>query len=178
MQERTTIARPYAQAAFEFAVEQGVLEEWSEAIHLLGLMISDPQMHNAINDPKVSNEKLVELVNSIAGDTFNSAEIKNFIKVLVENERLQFAPEMARLFEDLVAEKKGIAEVSVISAHGLSDDETSNIAATMKKRLGKEVEINSSVDESLIGGAIIRVGDMMIDASVRGRLQTLTNNIT
>jgi len=176
VQESTTIARPYANAAFEYAVESNSLDTWSAALDLLGAIASDSSMDSAIKDPKVSNEQLLDIVSSVGGDALKSKEITNFIKILIENERLQYAPEMTRLYEDLLADKKGAIEVLVTSAHELGNDESAKIADAMKKRLGKEVEITSSVDSSLIGGAIIKAGDMVIDTSLRGRLQKLTND--
>ena len=175
MQESTTIARPYASAAFEYAAESDSLDDWSVALNMLGVITSDTLMGSAIKDPKVTNEQLLDIVSSVGGDVFKTKEITNFIKVLIENERLQYAPEMTRLYEDLLADKKGAIEVQVVSAHELSNDESVKIAEAMKKRLGKDVEITSSVDSSLIGGAIIKAGDMVIDTSLRGRLQKLTN---
>ncbi len=176
MQESTTIARPYAQAAFDYAVESDALGKWSDALSLLGVISSDATMQSVINDPKVSNEQLLDIVTSVGGDAFATKEITNFLKILVENERLQYAPEMTQLFEDFLADKKGIVDVEVVSAHELSPEESASIAASMGKSLGKEIDITSSVDQSLIGGAVIKAGDLVIDLSLRGRLQKLTND--
>jgi F-type H+-transporting ATPase subunit delta len=174
--ERTTIARPYAQAAFEFATEQNTLMQWAEAINFLSVIASDSLMKKAISDPKISNEQLFELVSSVGENALSSDQINNFVKLLIENDRLQFAPEMSDLFSKEHARQKGVATVEVTSANALTDEESQVIAEAMQKRLGSSVEINASVDETLIGGAVIRAGDMVIDASVRGRLQKLANN--
>lgn len=176
MQESRTIARPYANAAFEFAVEHNVLEEWSSALQLLSAMTSDPVMQSVLSDPKITDNKLLDLINSVGGESFKSREISNFIKLLIKNERLQFAPEMTKLFEDLFAQKKSVVSVEVISARDLTPEEADKIASAMQARLGVSIEISASVDENLIGGAIIRAGDMVIDTSLRGRLQKLANN--
>lgn len=176
MQESRTIARPYAHAAFEFANELNTLDEWSVALQLLGVIAADPVMRSALSDPKITDEQLIDLVKSIGGETFKSREINNFIKLLIKNERLQFAPEMTKLFEDLYAQKKSVVGVEVISAHELAPEEADKIASAMQKRLGVSVEISARVDKTLIGGAIIRAGDMVIDTSLRGRLQKLANN--
>lgn len=176
MQERTTIARPYAQAAFEFANESGALSQWAEALQYLGVLASDSLVKSAISDPKVSNEQLFELVKSVKPDAIASNEIANFVKLLIQNDRLQFAPEMSELFAGNAAKQQGKTTINVTSAHALSDDESQQIAEAMAKKLGTNVEVNADVDETLIGGAVIRVGDMVIDNSVRGRLQKLANN--
>ncbi len=176
MQESTTIARPYAQAAFDYAVESDSMEQWSDALSILGSISSDASMQAVINDPKVSNELLLDIVSSIGGDALSQKEVTNFLKILVENERLQYTPEMTRMYEEFLAEKKGVVGVEVMSAHELSSEESASIAEAMRKNLGKDIEISSSVDKSLIGGAVIKAGDMVIDLSLRGRLQKLTND--
>ncbi len=177
MLEKTTIARPYAQAAFEFADEAGELDKWSDMFILLADIVSDPQMQQLLHNPKVSDKQLEEIIVSIGGDRFSDSE-RNFVRILVESERLQYAADMARLFEDMVAEAEGRLEVEVVSAYELEDDQQEKISSAMAKRHSKKIGISSTVDEHLIGGAVIRAGDSVIDASIRGRLNELRNKLT
>lgn len=176
MLEKTTIARPYAQAAFEFAGEAGELDQWSGMFKLLADIVSDPQMQQLLHNPKVSDEQLEEIIISIGGDRFSGSG-RNFIRILVQSERLQYAADMARLFEDMVAEAEGRLDVEVVSAYELEDDQQEKISSAMAKRHGKKIGISSRVDEHLIGGAVIRARDSVIDASVRGRLNELRNKL-
>ena len=176
MQEKTTIARPYAQAVFELAQETSTVDAWSGALALLNRIVSDPQMRLLVNNPKVSDQQLQDLVIEIAADAF-SAQAKNFIKVLVAASRLQYAPQIAELFEAMRANAEGRIDVEVIAAYELDKTQEDDIAKGISARLGKTVRISSSVDETLIGGAVIRAGDSVIDASLRGRLTELGNDL-
>ncbi|MFT5132099.1 MAG: F-type H+-transporting ATPase subunit delta [Gammaproteobacteria bacterium] len=176
MQEKTTIARPYAQAVFELARDSGNTAEWSLALDLLNRIVSDAQMRLLLNNPKVSHQQLQDLVIDIGSERF-FPYAKNFIKVLVSAGRLQYAPQIAQLFEAKRADAEGRVEVEVRSAYELNQAQQDSIAKSMSVRLGKKVSISASVDESLIGGAVIRAGDSVIDASVRGRLTELSNEL-
>jgi F-type H+-transporting ATPase subunit delta len=176
MLEKTTIARPYAQAVFELAQESNSSAEWSEALNLLQRIVSDPQMRLLISNPKVGDEQLQDLVIEIGGDSFSQLA-KNFIKVLVAACRLQYAPQIAELFEAKRADAEGIIDVQVSSAYELDQAQQESIAKGISARLGKKVNISTTIDESLIGGAVIRAGDSVIDASLRGRLRELSNQL-
>jgi len=176
MLEKTTIARPYAQAVFEFAGEAGVLDQWSAMFRLIASIVSDPQMQRLLHNPKISHKQLEEIIISIGGDRFSDS-CRNFIRILVQSERLQYAPDMARLFEDMVAEAEGRLDVEVVSAYELENDQQKKISSAMAKRHGKKIGISSREDEHLIGGAVIRAGDSVIDASIRGRLNELRNKL-
>lgn len=176
MLEKTTIARPYAQAAFEFASEAGELDQWSGMFKLLADIVSDPKMQQLLHDPKVSDEQLEDIIISIGGDRFSDS-VRNFIRILVQSERLQYAANMARLFEDMVAEAKGRLDVEVVSAYELEDGQQEKISSAMAKHYGKKIGISSRVDDTLIGGAVIRAGDSVINASIRGRLNELRNKL-
>jgi len=174
MQEKVTIARPYAQAAFEVAREEGTLDQWSALIECLGIVVSDPLMRAVISNPKLDEARLATLVTELCGDTvFDSG--RNFIRILVDADRLDVAPEIHDLFESKKAREIGLSQVSVTTAWELSEEQQSAIRDVMSKRLGTRIEISSEVDSSLIGGAIIRAGDSVIDVSLRGRLNDLTN---
>ena len=176
MLEKTTIARPYAQAVFELAQESANIDEWSVALELLDRIVSDKQMRLLLNNPKVSHQQLQDLVIEIGADTL-SEQAGNFVKILVSASRLQYAPQIAELFEAMRADAEGTVDVEVSSAYELDQAQQDSIADGISARLGKKVKISSTVDESLIGGAIIRAGDSVIDASLRGRLTELGNDL-
>ena len=174
MLEKKTIARPYAQAAFELAHAEGTLDQWTKMLQRLSAVMSDPLMRAVINNPRLDEDKLSGLITELCGDTvFDSG--KNFIRVLAAAGRLDVAREIYEIFETKRAQQIGLSEVEVISAYPLSEVQKSEIQNIMTKRLGTRVEITSDVDQSLIGGVIIRAGDSVIDASLRGRLHELTN---
>ncbi len=176
MLENTTIARPYATAVFELARETEQVGQWSDMLALLGLLTSDPDMRRLIANPKVSRQQLQELVFDVCGDGL-SDHGRNLIKTLVQAERLQYAPYIKELYEQMRADAEGKVDVEVVTAYQLDRQQQDNIAEAMAERLGKQVDIITSIDEALIGGAIIRAGDSIIDASLRGRLTELRNEL-
>lgn len=176
MQENITIARPYAIAAFEHAQEEDKLSAWSEMLNILSMMVSDAQMHSVLNNPRLDSASLLNFVLDVCG-TYLSDTGKNFTKVLVDAGRLSLAPQIHKLFEQKRTDAEGIVEVEVRSAYPLESGEQNEIANAMGKRLGKKIEVTTLVDESLIGGVVIRAGDSVIDASVKGRLKQLANEL-
>ena len=177
MQEKTTIARPYAQAVFETASEESKLNEWSEMLGLLDSIVSDAQMQAVLSNPKLDAAALTDFVLGVSGDSLNETG-SNLVKVLADARRLAILPEINNLFEQLKAEAEGVIEVTVTSAYELVADQQAAISEAMAKRLGRKVEITSDIDDSLIGGVVIRAGDSVIDASVKGRLKALATQMT
>lgn len=176
MQENTTIARPYAAAAFEQALEEGKLGEWSTMLQVLKMVISDKQMKFVLDNPRLGDDAVAEFVIEICGK-YLSGTGKNFVKVLAQAGRLVLAPHIYTLFEQKRTEAESIVEIEVTSAYALDETEKNKISEAMAKRLGRKIEINTSTDASLIGGAVIRTGDSVIDASVKGRLKKLGNQL-
>ncbi|NOR51421.1 MAG: F0F1 ATP synthase subunit delta [Gammaproteobacteria bacterium] len=176
MAEKRTVARPYAQAAFALAQEQGELQSWSEMITLLGQAASAPQLAEMLENPEQEPTKMVELLQEICGDTMPDLGA-NMLKLLGENDRLALLPEIAQLFEEERAEVEKSLHAEVVSASVLSDAQQQQIIDALAKRLGKEVTLSHQVDESLIGGAVIYAGDMVIDGSVANRLEKLTHSL-
>ena len=176
MLEKATIARPYAQAVFELAQESKGTSEWSASLELLNSIVSDAQMRLLMNNPNVSHQQLQDLVIEIGGEGFFK-EAKNFIKVLVNASRLEYAPQIAQLFEAMRADVEGIVDVRANAAYEMDEAQLDSIAKAISARLGKKVKITTTIDESLIGGAVIRAGDSVIDASIRGRLSELSNQL-
>ncbi len=173
-EEKTTLARPYAEAAFEQAREEGELDAWSEVLQFLRAVVTDRTMAGIIADPRVEKSKLEKLLLGI-GEPRLSKTQANFVRLLVHYRRLMLMPEIAAVFERLRAEEEGRSRVEVISAFELDAKYREAIAEAMSKRLKRKVDVSVRVDESLIGGVVIRVGDLVIDASLRGRLGQLSN---
>ena len=175
MQEKTTIARPYARAVFEQAGASGGLEQWSVMLQLLRQVVADATMQALIKNPKVDDNRLADIIFDICGERLNQ-QGKNFVRILIDAGRLSVAAQIYKLFEEKKAEAEGIAGVEVISAYPLEDQQREKIKQVMAKRLGKKIEITARTDQGLIGGAVIRAGDSVIDASLKGRLRQLGHN--
>lgn len=171
MAENVTIARPYAEAAFKQADGAGALGPWSEAIDRMALAASDPQMMNLINDPKLGEDKLAELFIGVVGDLDDTQ--KNFVRVLVENERLQVLPEIRDLFVELKNEREGTLDADIVSAFELDDATLKTLTQTLEAKFKTKLNVSVSVDPELIGGVTVTVGDDVIDASVRGKLANM-----
>lgn len=176
MAEKITIARPYAQAIFDLAQEQGELTGWSEMLALAAAIASNEEMAAVIDNPKLGSEQLAELFIDICGEGLNEHG-KNLIRTLAENDRIAFLPEIAELYEVARAQAEGSIQAEVVSASALNDAQQAAIAEALKNRLGREVTLECKIDESLIGGAVIRAGDMVIDGSVVGKLDKLATEL-
>ncbi len=174
MLETATLARPYAQAAFEQARSSGQISAWSEGLDFLAALFSDPALCALVHDPRLGRERLTRLIFDLAGDRL-TPDLRNFVRVLLDADRILILPEIARLFAAQVAEAAGMVEVEVISAFALEEGQRLALERAVRKRAGKEIEVKHRIDPALIGGAVIRMGDRVIDASVRGRLQQLAS---
>lgn len=174
MAENLTIARPYAEAIFASADADGKLQAWSQTLRRLAMVVSDPAMHNAIGDPKIGPEQLYSVVAAGAGDTLN-AEAQNFVRVLIENDRLAVLPEIAILFESLKNEREGVVEAQIESAFPVDDAVLTQLVSDLERRFKRKVRPQVTVDRTLIGGALITVGDEVIDGTVRGRLASMAS---
>jgi len=177
MQENTTIARPYAQAVFETASEENKLTEWSEMLELLEAVVADAQMRAVLENPKMDAAAQSDFVLGVCGKALSETG-NNLVKVLAGAGRLTIIPEINKLYEQLRAEAEGVIEVGVTSAYELAPEQQATISEAMAKRLGRKVEITHEIDDSLIGGVVIRAGDTVIDASVRGRLKALATQMS
>jgi F-type H+-transporting ATPase subunit delta len=172
MAENVTIARPYAEAAFQLASAGNALGPWSEVLDRLAAVASDPQMRDCITDPKLLPEQLAGLFLDVSG-TGLSAEQQNYVRVLVENERLQVLPEIRDLFVTLKNEQEGVKEANITSAFPMDDATLKTLVADLEARFKAKLNVIVSVDPALIGGVKIAVGDEVIDASVRGKLANM-----
>jgi F-type H+-transporting ATPase subunit delta len=176
MQEKLTIARPYALAAFSFAEDAGDVPAWSAMLDTLATTAAHAEFQPLIRDPRVSDDQLRELLSDILGKQLDEKRM-NFIGVLLDAERLELAPEIALLFERHRAAAEGVVDVHVESAYDISAAEQDRIASAISTRVGKECEVTAEVNRDLIGGAVIKVGDSVIDVSLRGRLRALEQRL-
>lgn len=172
--ELTTIARPYAEAIFDRAKESAQLDAWSGALGLLSAIASDPQMVAQIANPNVPRERVRDMILGVAGDALPN-EVINLVRLLAHNARLAALPEIAALFEARREADQGVRQVLVRTAFPLDDDARQTIANALSRKLGGQVELTVEEEPALIGGIEVRAGDLVIDDSVRGRLQQLAN---
>lgn len=172
MEESITYARPYALAAWRQAEREGAVEAWSEALELLAVVVQDPDLARLTADPRVTVSQIVGLVCEVCGDRL-SPTMANFVRVLGVNRRLPIVPVIAQLFERERAKSAGRSAVEIVSAFALEPSQTDALTEQLASHLGRQVTVETSVDDSLIGGVIIRIGDAVIDASLKGRLREL-----
>ncbi len=176
MAEKSTVARPYALAAFELAKEKDELAKWSDMLQFAALVASDETMQQYIGNPHVSRESLSKLFLGICAEQLTEMGA-NFIKVLIDNRRLDVLSQIATLYEQHRAEAERTIEAEVISAFPLSDAQQSLLADKLKERLGRSVNLIAKVDPNLLGGAIVRAGDLVIDGSVSGQIDKLAHSL-
>jgi len=176
MAEAITIARPYANAVFSIANEKGELKAWSELLAVLSQCVEDDDIASMIASPSVTDEQVIELLANITGETVRD-EARHFLMLLSENNRLSLLSDIAVIYEELRAEAEQVMTADVSAAKALTPEQEANISAALKKRTGRDVTLNVEVDDSLLGGAIIRAGDLIIDGSALGKLNRLANVI-
>jgi len=177
MAEISTIARPYAVAAFNLGKEQNALAKWSEMLGLAAAVASDAQMQAFIQDPKVISSELQNTFLKVCGDQLNEHG-QNLIKVLVEYNRMDILPTITSAFEELKAQDEGVLDAQIIAAAKPSAAEVKDLVKRLEIKFGKKIEAKVSVDSELIGGIKIIVGDTVIDASVKGQLQSLAYTLS
>jgi F-type H+-transporting ATPase subunit delta len=174
MSNAITIARPYAQAAFEEAQKQNALKAWSELLLELADVVQNAEVQAVVSNPKVSKTKVAGLMEAFVGANAN-AQQRNFVHVLADNQRLLVLPEIAELFEVLKAEAEKTVNVVVDSAFELSASQQDKIVSSLKKRMGREIKLACNVKKDLLGGVVIRAGDKVIDGSALTRLGEMAN---
>lgn len=174
MSQPLTLARPYARAAFASARAAGRTAAWSQALAFAARVAADPQVHALLAHPQLSVAQATDLLRvDGAGE-----DMDGFLSLLAHNRRLPLLPEIAGLFEQLRAEADRVIKARVTSATLLGDAELESIKVALRRRFGREVEIETAVDEALIGGAVIDAGDVVIDGSLRGKLTRLQSALT
>ena len=174
MSQALTLACPYARAAFSLARDAGALPAWSDALAFAARMAADPQVAALLGNPKLTQADAATL---LAPEGANEL-FGNFLGLLFENRRLPLLPEIAGLYDELRFEAERVVKAKVTSAVALPAAELETIKAALKKRFGRDVEVETAVDDSLIGGAVIAAGDVVIDGSIRGKLHRLDAALT
>jgi len=173
MSEFVTVARPYAKAAFDFAVEHQSLDRWQSMLAFTAEVTRNEQIEELLSGA-LAPETMSQTFIAVCGEQLDDAG-QNLIKVMAENGRLRVLPEVLQQFIELRASLEAIAEVEVTSATPLSEEQQAKIAAAMEKRLSRKVKLNCKIDKSVLAGVVIRAGDMVIDGSVRSRLERLAD---
>jgi F-type H+-transporting ATPase subunit delta len=182
MADSSTIARPYAKAIFAIASESGDLAAWSEALGCASAVVDDPAAKRFLTRPTLGAQERAEFLQSILAETaarrvFASAAGKSLLAVLSENGRLAALPEIAAQFDDLKALAESKIKVTLVSAREVDDRQVAKVAEALQRRLGLTVELDVEIDPELVGGAVVRADDMVIDGSVKRRLQRLAGSL-
>jgi F-type H+-transporting ATPase subunit delta len=172
MAELSTLARPYARAAFEYAKEQGDLASWSEQLATVAAVSKAEGFESVLDNPSLTDEEQARILNEVCGDS-TSGSVKNFVAILASNKRLALLPEISSQFELYKANQEKSVDVEVISAFDLADETAGRLADALGRKLERDVKVSTSTDRDLLGGVLIRAGDLVIDGSVRGRLNKL-----
>ena len=176
MQNRTTLARPYARAAYAAANNLGQVAEWSQALQVAAAASENDVVQSMIGNPRFTSQAVVDRLMEIGG-TYFSDSFGHLLSALAHYDRLALLPDIYEQFEDHRREAQAVVYVHITSAEPVSDEQSQALSDRLKKRFGRAIELDVDVDSALIGGAIIRAGDEVIDGSVRGRLERLGREI-
>ena len=176
MSELATLARPYAVAVFKRAKETDSAKTWSKNLAFLAAVLSDKSISGVIDDPKIGKSALSTLLLDICEGQLDQ-EGSNFLKLLIENNRLSLIAAIAEIFETYKAEDEGSIDVDVTTAFAFTKESKQSFNTTLEKAFGKKINMKIAVDTSLIGGVLVRAGDQVIDGSVRGQLQQLAQRL-
>lgn len=176
MAEVSTIARPYAKAAFECAADKGALTEWSSMLAIMAAVSQMPQVRRLLDSPSQGYAAKAALFTDLCGDALNDGA-KNFVAVLAEHKRLSVLAAIAADFETLKAGLEQSLDVEITSAFELTDAQQEKLRSALSNKWQKNISLQSRVDSSLIGGVVIRTGDMVIDGSLRGKLARLSEAV-
>jgi len=177
MSEPVTIARPYAEAAFRLAREQNTLADWTDELALIDMVVADPQFTALIGVPNVSAAQLEGIIIDTVGKHL-SGEARNFVQVLSQNRRLGLMPQILGMFAQLRRDHEGTMEATVVSALPVEDAQLKMLVATLEKKYNRKITAKVELDPQLIGGLKIMIGDKVIDATVRGRLDAMAAALT
>jgi F-type H+-transporting ATPase subunit delta len=175
--ERATIARPYAKAAFEYARDAKAFDRWSQGLNRAAEIVADPEVAALTKNPNMTIADLVSFITEFDGPKPDGG-IVNFVHVLAENHRLPLLPEIAKHYGELVADVENTVDVEVISAVALNTAQADKLSQALTKRLKRKVRMQNTVDAALLGGAVVRAGDLVIDGSLKGRLERLSTELT
>jgi len=172
MADNTTTARPYAKAVYDLASENSAIESWGDALANLAAIVADSQVATLLDNPSTGKADKGEVLIQILGDKLTDKQ-QNLVRLMAENGRLKLMPDVAEQFEVARAKAENIVEAQVTSAFELTAEQVSELTNTLKNKLGCEITLSTSVDESLIGGVVIKAGDTIIDASMKSQLDSL-----
>ncbi len=176
MSELTTLARPYAVAVYQRAKDTDTTDKWAAELAFLSAVMSDERLQRAVANPRVRRESLAKAFLALCEGRLD-AEGQNFVRLLIQNQRLELVGEIEAGFAEYRANDEGYIEVAMVSAYDLSGEEQQALAETLSAALGKRARLTTTVDDSLIGGVYIRAGDRVIDASVRGQIERLEKSL-
>jgi F-type H+-transporting ATPase subunit delta len=176
MAEKVTVARPYAKAVFELAREHDDFARWSTILAAAAAVVQDSRVARLLSSPRVQPSELIDLIAAACGEALGVSG-RNFLSTLVQNRRLGVLPEVAAHYEELRAEVDNVADAHVTSAVELNAAQRQRLGTAVRRRLKRQVRLHCTVDAALIGGAIVRAGDFVIDGSLRGRLERLMNAV-
>ena len=176
MSSLTTLARPYAKAAFELAQGDQALARWDDMLGLGCALVSEESLAGLLTNPEVDRGTVIGLIVDVAGDALDDP-FKRFLGVLAENDRLPLLPQVWELFREFREEAENRLFVRVVSAVALDEDQSARLKEALARRFEREIELENEVDGGVIGGAIVYAGDQVIDGSLRGRLNKLSNSL-
>jgi F-type H+-transporting ATPase subunit delta len=172
MTDFTTAARPYANAVYDIANQTSALDSWGDALANLATVVSDVQMSELLNNPEMGKQQKGDMLIQVLGDKLDEQQ-QNLVKLMAENGRLSIMPDVRDQFEVARAKAENKVEAEVVSAFELTAQQTDELVNTLKNKLGCDVTLTTTVDESLIGGVVIKAGDTIIDASMKSQLDSL-----
>ena len=172
MAESVTIARPYAQAVFRLAKENKALAAWSDRLQRLAAVAQDAEMTQVVGNPKFSAKQVADLFVSLSGEPGNQ-ELASFVAILAENERLDVLTQIQEIYEQLKSAEEGVKDAVVTSAYPLDGAQLKNLMSQLETHFGSKLQPRVEVDAALIGGVKVAVGDQVLDASVRGKLDAM-----
>ena len=176
MAELTTLARPYAKAAFEYADASNTLDAWSSALQQLSAVVADEKVSTSLSNPLATTEQHAQTLIGLMGEDLD-AKVQNFVRNIADNKRLSLLDEISQLFDLMKANREQVLDVKIQSAFDMSDDQQASLSDALSKNLNRKVSLEVETDSSLIGGALINAGDTLIDGSVKGRLTKLTEAV-
>ena len=177
MAELSTLARPYARAAFEYADGENALDAWLSELQLIAAVVAEPAVQTLLGDPARPTAAQAETFVELCGDALGASR-KRFVHVLADYRRLGLATQIMEQFAALKAQREQTVDVEMHSPFDVPDEVRARVAKALSKRLQRDVVVNTEIDTSLIGGVLIRAGDLVIDGSVRGRLSKLAEALT
>jgi F-type H+-transporting ATPase subunit delta len=177
MAEKTTIARPYAKAAFREAQGDNRLTQWSETLRAAATAVRDPRVHELLGSPSIGGEDLAQFVMGVTGETLDE-HAQNFFRTLAENHRLVILPEISALFDQYKDEAESVVDVTVTSAAPIDTAQQQALGKALERKLKRSVRLHCDTDSTLIGGAVLRAGDTVIDGSLLSRLKRIAFELT